>query len=230
MEVVQAGRHAADGHRAAATASAPSIDEYRVQSRGGVGIINIQTSERNGLVVGVAYVQAGDELLLITQQGMILRMQTDDVRVDRPRDAGRDADRHRGGRQGRLDRAAGREGRRRADAGRRTAGVGRESRTWRGAAGAAACRAARRQPSERCSTQFFAASRLRDLTALQQDLHRRLRAGGGRHRDQLRHHRSRGRCRVETGVDRGAGAIARRPDGVQERCGHHPARADYGDQ
>ena len=57
------------------------IDEYRVQSRGGVGVINIATSERNGHVVGVAYVQEGDELLLITQQGMILRMQTNDVRA-----------------------------------------------------------------------------------------------------------------------------------------------------
>ena len=57
------------------------IEEYRVQSRGGVGIINIATRERNGPVVGVAYVQDGDELLLITQQGMILRMQTNDVRA-----------------------------------------------------------------------------------------------------------------------------------------------------
>jgi DNA gyrase subunit A len=56
------------------------IDEYRVQSRGGVGIINIATTAKNGLVVGVAYVQDGDELLLITQQGMILRMATSDVR------------------------------------------------------------------------------------------------------------------------------------------------------
>src|SRR6476619_4970371 len=56
------------------------IDEYRVQSRGGVGIINLATTDRNGLVVGVAYVQEGDELLVITQQGMILRMQTNDVR------------------------------------------------------------------------------------------------------------------------------------------------------
>src|SRR5437667_6259289 len=56
------------------------IDEYRVQSRGGVGIINIATTERNGLVVGVAYVQEGDELLLITQQGMIIRMPANDVR------------------------------------------------------------------------------------------------------------------------------------------------------
>src|ERR1051326_1025095 len=57
------------------------IDEYRVQSRGGVGIININTSERNGPVVGVAYVQEGDEMLLITQQGMIIRMPTNDVRA-----------------------------------------------------------------------------------------------------------------------------------------------------
>jgi len=56
------------------------LDEYRVQSRGGVGVINISTSERNGPVVGIAYVQEGDELLVITQQGMIIRMQTNDVR------------------------------------------------------------------------------------------------------------------------------------------------------
>jgi DNA gyrase subunit A len=52
-----------------------------VQSRGGVGVINIATSDRNGQVVGIAYVQDGDELLVITQQGMILRMQTNDVRA-----------------------------------------------------------------------------------------------------------------------------------------------------
>jgi DNA gyrase subunit A len=57
------------------------IDEYRVQSRGGVGVINIATTERNGAVVGVAYVLDDDELLLITQQGMILRMPTNDVRA-----------------------------------------------------------------------------------------------------------------------------------------------------
>jgi DNA gyrase subunit A len=57
------------------------IEEYRVQSRGGVGIINIATTTRNGLVVSVACVQDGDEILLLTQQGMILRMQTNDVRA-----------------------------------------------------------------------------------------------------------------------------------------------------
>jgi len=57
------------------------IDEYRVQSRGGVGVINISTSERNGQVVGIAYVQDEDEVLLITQQGMIIRMPTGDLRA-----------------------------------------------------------------------------------------------------------------------------------------------------
>ncbi|HUK33128.1 MAG TPA: DNA gyrase subunit A [Vicinamibacterales bacterium] len=57
------------------------IDEYRVQSRGGVGVINISTSARNGQVVGVSYVEEGDEVLLITQQGMIIRMPTNDVRA-----------------------------------------------------------------------------------------------------------------------------------------------------
>tara|TARA_Y100001949_G_scaffold168106_3_gene166446 strand:- start:1299 stop:1910 length:612 start_codon:yes stop_codon:yes gene_type:complete len=50
------------------------LAEYRLQSRGGVGIINIQSSERNGKVVGVTHVRDEDELMLITKQGKILRM------------------------------------------------------------------------------------------------------------------------------------------------------------
>jgi DNA gyrase subunit A len=57
------------------------LEEYRVQSRGGVGIINIQTSERNGKVIGVAQVTNEDELMLITQQGKILRMASKDIRT-----------------------------------------------------------------------------------------------------------------------------------------------------
>jgi DNA gyrase subunit A len=57
------------------------LDEYRVQSRGGLGIINIHTTDRNGQVVGIAYVRDEDELMLITQQGKILRMGTRDVRT-----------------------------------------------------------------------------------------------------------------------------------------------------
>jgi DNA gyrase subunit A len=44
------------------------LEEYRVQSRGGLGIINIQTSDRNGKVIGITQVHDDDELMLITQQ------------------------------------------------------------------------------------------------------------------------------------------------------------------
>ena len=57
------------------------LGEYRVQSRSGSGIINIQTSERNGKVVGVVQTTDEDELMLITQQGKILRMAATDIRA-----------------------------------------------------------------------------------------------------------------------------------------------------
>ena len=57
------------------------LDEYRVQSRGGVGIINIQTTARNGRVVGIEHVEDDDELMLITQNGKVLRMDTRDMRL-----------------------------------------------------------------------------------------------------------------------------------------------------
>jgi DNA gyrase subunit A len=57
------------------------LDEYRVQSRGGIGIINIQTSDRNGKVIGISQVTDDDELMLITQQGKILRMASKDIRT-----------------------------------------------------------------------------------------------------------------------------------------------------
>jgi DNA gyrase subunit A len=57
-----------------------TLDEYRVQSRGGLGIINIQTTERNGRVVGVSCVTESDELMLMTEAGQVLRMSVADVR------------------------------------------------------------------------------------------------------------------------------------------------------
>jgi len=57
------------------------LDEYRVQSRGGVGIISIHTTSRNGRVAGVAYVRGEDELMLITQLGKVLRMPTSGIRA-----------------------------------------------------------------------------------------------------------------------------------------------------
>ena len=57
------------------------LEEYRIQTRGGIGIINIQTSDRNGKVVGIAHVTDEDELMLITQQGKILRMAARGIRT-----------------------------------------------------------------------------------------------------------------------------------------------------
>jgi DNA gyrase subunit A len=57
------------------------LDEYRIQSRGGIGIINIQTSERNGKVIGVLQVSDDDELMVISQQGKTLRMAAKDIRT-----------------------------------------------------------------------------------------------------------------------------------------------------
>jgi len=56
------------------------LDEYRIQSRGGVGIINIQASDRNGKVVGIVFVSEDEHLMLISQQGMILRTRAGDIR------------------------------------------------------------------------------------------------------------------------------------------------------
>jgi DNA gyrase subunit A len=79
MEVIRPG-----GHVLTVTANGygkrTDIEEYRIQSRGGYGIINIQASDRNGPVVGISYVTGDDELMLITQQGQILRIRTGSIR------------------------------------------------------------------------------------------------------------------------------------------------------
>src|SRR3989338_8514253 len=56
-------------------------DEYRSQSRGGKGIITIKTTDRNGSVVGI--VKADDEsgVMIITDQGQVIRMKAKDISV-----------------------------------------------------------------------------------------------------------------------------------------------------
>jgi len=49
------------------------LEDYRVQNRGGQGIITIRTSDRNGEVVGVAQVVDDDEVMIITDGGKVLR-------------------------------------------------------------------------------------------------------------------------------------------------------------
>jgi DNA gyrase subunit A len=56
-------------------------DEYRVQGRGGKGIIDIKTTDRNGQVVGAVQVRDDDQVMLVTNGGMLIRMKVKDVSV-----------------------------------------------------------------------------------------------------------------------------------------------------
>jgi len=56
------------------------LENYRSQSRGGVGLINIKTSARNGKVVALKAVQYADELMMITANGIIIRTGLDQIR------------------------------------------------------------------------------------------------------------------------------------------------------
>jgi DNA gyrase subunit A len=58
-----------------------NISDYRVTNRGGKGIINIKTSERNGKVVAIKEVVTDDELMLITQKGIIIRQPVNQIKV-----------------------------------------------------------------------------------------------------------------------------------------------------
>ncbi len=55
-------------------------DEYRLTNRGGKGVINVKTTERNGKVVGIAQVTEESELMLISQYGKIIRMDSGTIR------------------------------------------------------------------------------------------------------------------------------------------------------
>jgi DNA gyrase subunit A len=55
-------------------------DEYRLQGRGGSGVINVKTTERNGKVTGIAQVSEKSEVMLISQYGKIIRMDSSTIR------------------------------------------------------------------------------------------------------------------------------------------------------
>lgn len=57
------------------------IGEYRVQSRGGKGIITIKTSERNGKVVAIKMVDEDSDLMFITDRGKLLRTRVNNIRT-----------------------------------------------------------------------------------------------------------------------------------------------------
>ena len=57
------------------------IDNYPTKGRGGLGIISIKTTKRNGKVIGAVVVDTNDEIMLISDQGTLIRTPADDVSV-----------------------------------------------------------------------------------------------------------------------------------------------------
>jgi len=56
------------------------VSAYPVKHRGGYGVIDIKVTERNGHVAGIAHVEVDDQVLLITEQGMIIRVPVEGIR------------------------------------------------------------------------------------------------------------------------------------------------------
>ncbi|HEX6052252.1 MAG TPA: DNA gyrase C-terminal beta-propeller domain-containing protein, partial [Gemmatimonadaceae bacterium] len=57
------------------------VDEYRVQKRGGKGIITVHRTDKTGDVVALKEVLSDDELMLITKHGIVIRMPVKGIRV-----------------------------------------------------------------------------------------------------------------------------------------------------
>ncbi|HEX6911127.1 MAG TPA: DNA gyrase subunit A [Longimicrobium sp.] len=58
-----------------------ALEAYRCQRRGGKGVINLKTGEKTGNVVAIKEVHPGDELMMITREGIIIRSPVDQIRV-----------------------------------------------------------------------------------------------------------------------------------------------------
>ena len=57
------------------------VTDFRMQNRGGMGIIAIQTSTRNGTLVGALPVSDGDEIMLISDAGTLVRTRVSEISV-----------------------------------------------------------------------------------------------------------------------------------------------------
>lgn len=55
------------------------VKEYRLQSRGGVGVINMKTTEKNGSIMGCRQVIARDDLMLVTNKGQMIRINVGEI-------------------------------------------------------------------------------------------------------------------------------------------------------
>lgn len=57
------------------------VDAYRLQKRGGKGVINLKTTDKNGLVVAVKAVSEEEQLMMITRRGVVNRQRVSEISV-----------------------------------------------------------------------------------------------------------------------------------------------------
>ena len=56
------------------------VEEYRITNRGGIGIKNYMVTEKTGKIVGVKVVDGSEDLLLVTQSGILIRTHVDTIK------------------------------------------------------------------------------------------------------------------------------------------------------
>ncbi len=79
--VVVATEPSADGEPEGGEESDPSNMRYRLQRRGGKGVKDVRVTAKNGPVVGIASVRDGDEIMLISKDGMVTRTKVENIRI-----------------------------------------------------------------------------------------------------------------------------------------------------
>ena len=57
------------------------VEEYRITNRGGLGIKNYAVTEKTGPIVGIKVVDGSEDLLLVTQAGILIRTPVENIRV-----------------------------------------------------------------------------------------------------------------------------------------------------
>lgn len=57
------------------------VDQYRLQTRGGIGVINIKVTEKTGFVIGVKVVDEDQEFMLVSEEGIIIRSNIGEISV-----------------------------------------------------------------------------------------------------------------------------------------------------
>lgn len=67
--------------RSGASGKRTAVEEYRITARGGLGIRNYMVTEKTGPIVGIKVVDGTEDLLLVTEAGILIRTAVENIRV-----------------------------------------------------------------------------------------------------------------------------------------------------